>query len=95
MNSDMNAGPEEQTTAFVQVGRFSGLCRVYAPIYRQIMQRGWHPERRAFVQHFESGGTLLDFNPPDYKEFIKAQKQMWDSRTKRSSADAQTSHPGS
>ena len=50
---------------------------------------------RAFVQHFESGGTLLDFNPPDYKEFIKAQKQMWDSRTKRSSADAQTSHPGS
>ena len=50
---------------------------------------------KAFIQHFESGGTLLDFNPPDYKEFIKAQKQMWDSRTKRSSADAQTSHPGS
>jgi len=50
---------------------------------------------RAFVQHFESGGTLLDFNPPDYKEFIKAQKEMWDSRSKRSSADAQTSHPGS
>jgi uncharacterized protein (DUF697 family) len=50
---------------------------------------------KAFVQHFESGGTLLDFNPPDYKEFIKAQKQMWDSRTKRSSADAQTSHPAS
>jgi uncharacterized protein (DUF697 family) len=39
---------------------------------------------KAFVQHFESGGTLLDFNPPDYKEFIKAQKEMWDSRTKRS-----------
>jgi uncharacterized protein (DUF697 family) len=50
---------------------------------------------KAFVQHFESGGTLLDFNPPDYKEFIKAQKQMWDSRPKRSSADAQTSHPAS
>jgi uncharacterized protein (DUF697 family) len=50
---------------------------------------------KAFIQHFESGGTLLDFNPPDYKEFIKAQKQMWDSRTKRSSADAQTSHPAS
>ena len=26
----------------------------------------------AFVQHFESGGTLLDFDPPDYREFIKA-----------------------
>ena len=50
---------------------------------------------KAFVQHFESGGTLLDFNPPDYKDFIKAQKEMWDSRTKRSSADAQTSHPAS
>lgn len=50
---------------------------------------------KAFIQHFESGGTLLDFNPPDYKEFIKAQKEKWDSRSKRSSADAQTSHPGS
>jgi uncharacterized protein (DUF697 family) len=26
----------------------------------------------AFVQHFVTGGTLLDFNPPDYGEFIKA-----------------------
>jgi len=26
----------------------------------------------AFVQHFVTGGTLLDFNPPDYREFIKA-----------------------
>ena len=50
---------------------------------------------KAFIQHFESGGTLLDFNPPDYKEFIKAQKEMWNSRSKSSSADAQTSHPGS
>jgi uncharacterized protein (DUF697 family) len=37
---------------------------------------------KAFIQHFESGGTLLDFNPPDYREFIKAQKQMWDARSK-------------
>ena len=26
---------------------------------------------RTFIQHFASGGTLLDFNPPDYREFIK------------------------
>src|SRR3984957_13760589 len=39
---------------------------------------------KAFVQHFESGGTLLDFNPPDYREFVKAQKAMWDSRSKSS-----------
>jgi uncharacterized protein (DUF697 family) len=48
---------------------------------------------KAFIQHFESGGTLLDFNPPDYRDFVKAQKQMWDSRmgmrkTKPSSASS-------
>jgi uncharacterized protein (DUF697 family) len=37
---------------------------------------------KAFVQHFESGGSLLDFNPPDYREFIKAQKEKWDSRSR-------------
>lgn len=40
---------------------------------------------KAFIKHFESGGTLLDFNPPDYREFVKASKEMWESRTKRSS----------
>jgi uncharacterized protein (DUF697 family) len=25
----------------------------------------------AFIEHFASGGTLLDFEPPDYQEFIK------------------------
>ena len=30
----------------------------------------------AFTQHFASGGTLLDFDPPDYREFIKAQKHL-------------------
>jgi uncharacterized protein (DUF697 family) len=39
---------------------------------------------KAFIQHFESGGTLLDFNPPDYREFVKAQKQMWESRSSKS-----------
>ncbi len=39
---------------------------------------------KAFIQHFESGGTLLDFNPPDYRDFVKAQKQMWESRSTKS-----------
>ena len=26
----------------------------------------------AFVQHFESGGTLFDFEPPDYEQFIRS-----------------------
>lgn len=38
---------------------------------------------RAFIQHFESGGTLLDFNPPDYREFLRTQKELWDLRRKR------------
>ena len=32
---------------------------------------------RVFMKHFASGGTLLDFNPPDYREFLKGQKDMW------------------
>ena len=39
---------------------------------------------KVFIQHFASGGTLLDFNPPDYREFIKAQQERF---TRKSSAD--------
>jgi uncharacterized protein (DUF697 family) len=46
---------------------------------------------KAFVQHFASGGTLLDFNPPDYREFIKAQKELWDSRSGRKGQPSQAS----
>jgi uncharacterized protein (DUF697 family) len=45
---------------------------------------------KAFIQHFESGGTLLDFNPPDYREFVKAQKEMWESRTRGRSTSTTT-----
>jgi uncharacterized protein (DUF697 family) len=46
---------------------------------------------KAFIQHFTSGGTLLDFNPPDYKEFVRRQKEMWDSRSTSSGGSAATS----
>jgi uncharacterized protein (DUF697 family) len=36
---------------------------------------------KVFIQHFASGGTLLDFNPPDYREFIKAQKEKFKARS--------------
>jgi uncharacterized protein (DUF697 family) len=36
---------------------------------------------KVFIQHFASGGTLLDFNPPDYREFIKAQKEKFSKRS--------------
>jgi uncharacterized protein (DUF697 family) len=45
---------------------------------------------KAFVQHFESGGTLLDFNPPDYRDFVKHQKEMWNSRSGAKGADSTT-----
>ncbi len=48
---------------------------------------------KAFIQHFESGGTLLDFNPPDYREFVKAHKEMWDSRATSSASKPSSSSP--
>jgi uncharacterized protein (DUF697 family) len=44
---------------------------------------------KAFIQHFESGGTLLDFNPPDYREFVRTQKEVWDARRSRSAQSAE------
>jgi uncharacterized protein (DUF697 family) len=32
---------------------------------------------KAFIEHFKSGGTFLDFNPPDYHEFIKSQRELF------------------
>jgi uncharacterized protein (DUF697 family) len=44
---------------------------------------------KVFIQHFASGGTLLDFNPPDYREFIKAQKEKWNARSAGATPAAQ------
>lgn len=35
-NSDMIAGPEEKATVARQLARFASVCRIFAPIYRQI-----------------------------------------------------------
>jgi hypothetical protein len=35
-NSDMIAGPEERNVIAQQFARFSSVCRVYAPLYRQV-----------------------------------------------------------
>jgi uncharacterized protein (DUF697 family) len=45
---------------------------------------------KVFIQHFASGGTLLDFNPPDYREFIKAQKERFSTRSAVSPPAGQT-----
>jgi uncharacterized protein (DUF697 family) len=49
---------------------------------------------QAFIKHFESGGTLLDFNPPDYRELVKSQKEMWDARVRRFTGPVGTRPPG-
>jgi uncharacterized protein (DUF697 family) len=44
----------------------------------------------AFIEHFTSGGTLLDFNPAQYGEFIKAQKELWSTRSRAARAAAES-----
>jgi uncharacterized protein (DUF697 family) len=46
---------------------------------------------KVFIQHFASGGTLLDFNPPDYREFIKSQKEKFSSRSSAAASAATAS----
>lgn len=48
---------------------------------------------RVFIQHFVSGGTLLDFNPPDYREFLKGQKDMWAARSASETASYSSTSP--
>jgi uncharacterized protein (DUF697 family) len=36
---------------------------------------------KLFIQHFASGGTLLDFDPSEYREFIKEQKAKFAARS--------------
>lgn len=35
-NSDMNAGPEENSVVRAQFARFGSQCKLYAPLYRQV-----------------------------------------------------------
>lgn len=36
LNSDLVAGLEENATAAIQLARFGSVCRLYAPLYRQV-----------------------------------------------------------
>ena len=48
---------------------------------------------KVFIQHFASGGTLLDFNPPDYREFIKTQREKLGTRSGAVRPDAPSAAP--
>ncbi|MGJ4928864.1 YcjF family protein [Bradyrhizobium sp. HKCCYLS2038] len=41
---------------------------------------------RAFIQHFASGGTLLDFTPPDYRQFARTAKDDFSLRRRAGSS---------
>ena len=45
---------------------------------------------RVFMKHFTSGGTLLDFNPPDYREFIKTQQARFKRKSEPSAGPGTT-----
>jgi len=47
-----------------------------------------------FIKHFASGGTLLDFNPPDYREFIKVQKEKFAARRSAATPQSQPAASG-
>jgi uncharacterized protein (DUF697 family) len=68
------------TTAAMGVGSFMkglpGIGTAIGAITMPVVSAGaTYIIGKVFIQHFASGGTLLDFNPPDYREFIKAQKE--------------------
>jgi uncharacterized protein (DUF697 family) len=41
---------------------------------------------RVFIQHFATGGTLLDFEPPNYREFISREMQSHLGRSTKSAS---------
>jgi uncharacterized protein (DUF697 family) len=74
------------TTTAMGVGSFvkglPGVGTVIGALTMPVFSAGaTYVIGKVFIQHFASGGTLLDFNPPDYREFIKAQKEKLASRS--------------
>jgi uncharacterized protein (DUF697 family) len=48
---------------------------------------------KVFMKHFASGGTLLDFNAPDYREFIAAHAPNLGGRSSRAAQERQAPAP--
>jgi uncharacterized protein (DUF697 family) len=46
-----------------------------------------------FIQHFASGGTLLDFEPPNYREFITREMQAHLGQSKTTPAASERAAP--
>ena len=73
---------------------FPGIGTTIAAVTMPVFSAGaTYVIGKVFIQHFASGGTLLDFNPPDYREFIKEQKEKWSARSRAASAASTASSP--
>jgi uncharacterized protein (DUF697 family) len=46
---------------------------------------------KVFIQHFSAGGTLLDFNPADYREFMRQQSEKAKAKDFSATASSSTS----
>jgi hypothetical protein len=69
LNSDTQAGLEEQTTAAVQLARFGGVCRTFAPIYRQVTLAAL-PRALAGENLIQNFGIAYDDVALAWNEFI-------------------------
>ena len=73
---------------------FPGLGTVVGALTMPVVSAGatW-VIGKVFIKHFASGGTLLDFNPPDYREFIKIQKEKYAARSAAKAAATRSANP--
>jgi uncharacterized protein (DUF697 family) len=88
------------TTAAISVGSvmkgIPGIGTVIGTVTMPVISAGaTYVIGKVFIQHFASGGTLLDFNPPDYREFIKAQKEKLSRRSVKAASPGASAPPSS
>ena len=73
LNSDLNAGREEELMAETQVARFSSACQVFAPIYRQMTL--------ASVAAYAAGTDVTQAGMIAYRDVRDAFRQFVKSRS--------------
>ncbi|MFL6765248.1 MAG: DUF3089 domain-containing protein [Sphingomicrobium sp.] len=64
MNSDLDVGPEEKAAAITQFTRFAGVCRTFAPVYRQMTL--------AAVAAYSAGANIDDAVALAYRDVAAA-----------------------
>jgi uncharacterized protein (DUF697 family) len=84
------------TTTAVGVGSlvksFPGIGTAIGALTMPVFSAGaTYVIGKVFIKHFASGGTLFVFNPPDYRQFIKAQKERFAARSAAPSSGSSAS----